>query len=377
MWRCTSNPQSTHQINMFDHYYAIIMAGGGGTRLWPLSRQARPKQMLRLVDDRSLFQGAVDRLFGEFPNEQIYVVTVKEQAKELQSQCPQIPPENFLIEPMPRGTAAVVGLGAIVLKQRDPQAVMAVLTSDHYIGNKEQYHRLLIAGFEVAQNGYLVTLGISPSFPATGYGYIQQGEFIGNFQGLNAYLTVQFKEKPDEAQARTMFEKGDHSWNSGMFVWKVDQILTEFSHQMPDLSKTLGEIGQAWGTPEQQNVLERTWPGIKTETIDYGVMEGAQRVAVIPAEDLNWSDVGSWGSLFDVLPADHKGNIIIGGQHVGVDTHDSLVYVSQEHRLIVTIGIDDLIVVDTGDVLLVCRKDQAQKVRQVVEQLKKTGQEYV
>ena len=362
---------------MFDHYYAIIMAGGGGTRLWPLSRQARPKQMLRLVEDRSLFQSAVERLTGLFSTEQILVITIQEQAKELQSQCPQIPEDNFLIEPMPRGTAAVVGLAAIVLKLRDPQAVMAVLTSDHFIGNKVQYHRLLAAGFEVAQNGYLVTLGISPTFPATGYGYIQQGEIIGIYQGIKVYKAVQFKEKPDEIQAQKLLEKGDHSWNSGMFVWKVEQILTELSHQMPDLSTSLEEIEQSWGTTERNKVLERIWPTIKAETIDYGVMEGAQRVAVIPAEGLNWSDIGSWDSLFDVLPADHTGNIIMGGQHVDLDTHDSLVYVSQEHRLIVTIGIDNLIVVDTGDVLLVCRKDQAQKVRHVVEQLKKTGQEYI
>jgi mannose-1-phosphate guanylyltransferase len=363
--------------NMIDHYYAIIMAGGGGTRLWPLSRQARPKQMLRLVEDRSLFQGAVDRLKGIFPDEHILVVTVRDQAKELQSQCPEIPVENFLIEPMPRGTASVIGLGATVLKQRDPQAIMAVLTSDHYIGNKDKYHQLLTAGFEVAQDDYLVTLGISPTYAATGYGYIQQGDFLNTYQNLNVYRTAQFIEKPNETQAMAMLAKGDHSWNSGMFIWKVEQILTEFSRQMPELAKALEEIGKAWGTLEQQNILDRYWSEIKTETIDYGVMEGAKNVAVIPAEKLDWSDVGSWDSLFDVLPVDHDGNIVIGGHHVGFDTQGSLVYVNQEHRLIVTIGIEDLIVVDTGDVLLVCQKKQAQKVRKVVEQLKKTGQEYI
>jgi len=162
-----------------------------------------------------------------------------------------------------------------------------------------------------------------------------------------------------------------------MFVWQVHQILDEIARQMPDLAGKLAEIGQAWDTPDRQATLERVWPAIQAETIDYGVMEGASQVAVIPAQGLNWSDVGTWDSLFDVLPADQAGNIVMGGKHIGVETHDSLVYVNQEHRLIVTIGVDDLVVVDTGDVLLVCHKTQAQKVRVVVNQLSKDGENYV
>jgi mannose-1-phosphate guanylyltransferase len=174
-----------------------------------------------------------------------------------------------------------------------------------------------------------------------------------------------------------MIASGDHSWNSGMFVWRVDRILEELAAQMPELHTRLEEIAGAWDTPARMETLQRVWPGIRPQTIDYGVMEGAAQVAVIPAANLGWNDVGSWDSLFDVLPADETGNIVMGGQHIGLDTRDSLVYVNQEHRLIVTIGVDDLVVVDTGDVLLVCRKDQAQRVRQVVDQLKKTGQDYV
>ena len=362
---------------MFEHYYAVIMAGGGGTRLWPLSRKAHPKQMLRLIDERSLFQTAVQRLNGAFPPERILIVTVADQAAQLKKQSPEIPLENFLLEPMPRGTASVVGLAAVALQQRDPEAVMAILTSDHFIGNEERFRQLLLAAYELATDGYLVTLGIAPTFPATGYGYIHQGELLGTYRGLNAYRALRFKEKPAEAQAKAMLESGDHAWNSGMFVWQADQILKEFDRQMPELSAALKEIASAWGTAEQDVVIEKVWPGIRQETIDYGIMEGASRVAVIPAKGLNWSDVGSWDSLFDVLPADRDGNIIMGGQHVGLDTNDSLVYVNQEHRLIVTIGVDDLVVVDTGDVLLVCRKDQAQKVREVVNQLKQLGQDYV
>lgn len=361
----------------FAHYYAVIMAGGGGTRLWPLSRQARPKQMLRLIDERSLFQTSVQRLNGLFPPERILVVTVAEQAEQLCKQAPEIPAKNYILEPAPRGTASVVGLAAVTLHHRDPQAITAILTSDHYIGNEERFRHLLRAAYEVARDGFLVTLGITPTFPATGYGYIQRGESLGIYQGLQVFRALRFKEKPDEDQAAAMVASGDHSWNSGMFVWQVERVLTEIEHHMPDLARTLHAISQAWNTPEQTSVIQQLWPQITPETIDYGVMEHARDVAVIPAEGLHWSDVGSWDSLFDVLPADEHGNIVMGGQHVGLETSDSLVYVNQEHRLIVTIGVEDLVVVDTGDVLLVCRKDQAQKVRQVVQRLRQEGKNYI
>jgi mannose-1-phosphate guanylyltransferase len=353
------------------------MAGGGGTRLWPLSRQSRPKQLLSLFDERSLFQIAVSRLEGVFPYERIFVVTVESQAALLKAQVPEIPAENYLIEPLPRGTASVVGLAAIALQQRDPQAVMAILTSDHYIGNEYRFRRLLEAAFTVAQEGYLVTLGVEPTFPATGYGYIQRGSLLGRYNKLDVYEVLRFIEKPGEEAARDMLHSGDHAWNSGMFVWRVDVILDEIKRQMPRLAQTLAEIGQAWNTAQQAEVLQKLWPALKNETIDYGIMEEANKVAVIPAAGLGWSDVGSWDSLFDVFQGNKQGNIVMGGEHIALDTQRSLIYVNQPHRLIVTIGVEDLIVVDTGDVLLVCRKDQAQKVRQVVDQLKESGQNYI
>jgi mannose-1-phosphate guanylyltransferase len=362
---------------MLEHYYAVIMAGGGGTRLWPLSRQARPKQMLRLVDDRTLFQIAVQRLGAVFPPERIFVVTVADQASVLQEQSPSIPVENFLLETAPRGTASVIGLAAIALNKLDPEAVMAVVTSDHIIQDEARFHRLLLSAYDVAQQDYLVTLGIAPTFPATGYGYIQRGECIGMFRELKAYRALGFKEKPDEERARSMLESGDHAWNSGMFVWRVSRILEEFAQQMPDLHTKLDEISAAWGHENAREVLGRVWGTIIPQTIDYGIMENADKVAVIPARDLGWSDVGSWDALFDVLPTDEDGNIVMGGRHIPLQTQDSLVYVDQDHQLIVTIGVEDLVVVDTGDVLLVCKKDQAQKVRQVVNQLKQSDDEYI
>jgi mannose-1-phosphate guanylyltransferase len=362
---------------MLDHYYAIIMAGGGGTRLWPLSRQARPKQMLSLFDDRSLFQTAVNRLEGLFPPERILVVTVQEQAAALQEQAPHIPVQNYLIEPEPRGTASVVGLAAIALQQRDPQAVMAILTSDHYMKNEARFRQVLQVAFQVAQDGYLVTLGVEPTFPATGYGYIQQGEKIGDYQGMQAFNVLHFKEKPDPDAANRLYHSGDHVWNSGMFIWRVEQILAEFNRQMPELAAGLSTIAEAWPSSGRGAVIQQVWSQLKSETIDYGIMEGAQNVAVVPAAGIGWSDVGSWDSLFDLLEGDQQHNIIIGAKHLGLDTRETLVYVEGAKRFIVTIGVEDLVVVDTGDVLLICSKDQAQRVRQVVHLLRDNGENYV
>ncbi len=362
---------------MNEHFYAVIMAGGGGTRLWPLSRQSRPKQMLALFDERTLFQTAVDRILEIFPPERIFVVTVQEQAHELQAQRTDIPAENYLIEPAARGTASVIGLAAVALQRLDPQAVMAVLGSDHFIADETGFRSLLRSAGEIAKDGYLVTLGIEPTFAATGFGYIKKGAPVGVYQGRAVFQVAQFKEKPGPAEAEAMLRDGQHFWNSGMFIWQVERILSEFERQMPELYAGLDEIRLELGSPHSQAVLERVWCGLRTETIDYGVMEAARNVVVLPAAGLGWSDVGSWDSLFDLLAGDEQGNIVMGGEHVGLETANSLIYTHQAHRLIVTIGVENLVVVDTGDVLLVCDKNQAQEVRRVVHRLRESGKDYV
>lgn len=364
------------ESSTLEHYYAVIMAGGGGTRLWPLSRQQRPKQMLSLFDERSLFQTSVQRLQGLFAPEHILVVTVESQAAELHRQAPQIPFENFLLEPQARGTASVVGLAAVAVQQRDPQGVMAVLTADHFIRQEDAFRDLLRTAYAVALEDHLVTLGIHPTFPAQGFGYIQRGALLAEWDGQPVYRVLRFKEKPNEEQARQMLVAGDHTWNSGMFIWRSARILAELERQMPHLAAALGQVSAAWSTPEREATIRRLWPSLANETIDYGVMEKAADVAVIPAEGLGWSDVGSWESLFDLLPGDENGNIVIGGQHVGLETKNSLVYATDDRRLIVTIGVEDLVIVDAGDVLLVCPRDQAQQVRQVVSRLKQEDRGY-
>jgi mannose-1-phosphate guanylyltransferase len=361
---------------MSEHHYAVIMAGGGGTRLWPVSRKERPKQLLPLIGQETLFQSTVKRLENLFPSERILVVTVEDQAREMRLQAPEIPAENYLIEPAPRGTASVVGLAAVVLQKRDPQASMAILPSDHFIRNVDLFHYLLKSAFDVAANGYLVTLGITPGSPSTAYGYIQQGRALDGEYKYPVYTVKRFKEKPDEETAQKLLRSGDHSWNSGMFIWRADVILTEIQKQMPVLAGELQRIGETWGTPKQDEVLHACWPDLKNETVDYGIMENAEKVAVLPAGGLGWSDVGMWSSLFEVLLPDMNGNIATNGNfHLAHETNDTLVYGGSDERLIVTIGVDDMVIVDTADVLLICKTEQSQQVREVVEHLKKHRQE--
>src|SRR5512135_2505544 len=230
---------------MNEHSYAVIMAGGGGPRLWPISRKNRPKQLLPLLGDETLFQGTVARLIDLFPPERILVVTVEQQAAEMQRQVPEIPADNYLIEPAPRGTASVVGLAATVLCKRDPEATMAILPSDHFIRNKDLFHYLLREGFDVAAEHYLVTLGITPLSPSSAYGYIQQGAPVTNDFKYPVYRVKRFKEKPDEKTAQEFLRSRDHSWNSGMFIWSAATILSEIERQMPDLYAGLSKIAAA------------------------------------------------------------------------------------------------------------------------------------
>jgi mannose-1-phosphate guanylyltransferase len=361
---------------MSEHTYAVIMAGGGGTRLWPVSRKEKPKQLLPLIGQETLFQSTVKRLENLFTPERILVVTVEEQAREMRLQVPEIPEENYLIETSPRGTASVVGLAAAVLHKRDKDASMAILPSDHFIRNRDLFHYLLNAAFDVAENGYLVTLGITPTQPSTAYGYIQQGEPLDGQYKYPTYNVKRFIEKPDEQTAQKLLRTGDHSWNSGMFVWRADTILGEIDRQMPELGGALKKISSAWGTDQQDAVLTENWRDLKVETVDYGIMESAEQVAVLPAGGLGWSDVGMWSSLFEVLLPDMDGNIATNSSlHLAHETHNTLVYGDSSERLIVTIGVDDMVVIDTGDVLMICKSDQSQKVKDVVEHLRKHRQE--
>jgi mannose-1-phosphate guanylyltransferase len=357
----------------FDHYYAVIMAGGGGTRLWPLSRSDKPKQMLALGSTRTLFQQAVDRLRGVFTPDQILVVTSEHQAVELKMQAEDLPDENFIIEPSPRGTAAVVGLAASILTLKDPQAVMAVLTADHIIGNVPLFHELIQAAFEAANENHLVTLGVHPDYPSSGYGYLQRGNPEGIFRGYQAYRVQEFKEKPDLETARIFVASGNYDWNSGMFFWKTDAILREYKLQMPDLFESLHEIGTNWGTDQRSETLEIIWDKIQPQTIDFGIMENAEEILMIPASDLHWNDVGSWDSLFDIIQSDENGIINLTAKSLTNDSKNALIYETNPEKIIASIGMENFILIDTPDALLICHRGETQKIRELVNKLKNEG----
>jgi len=351
-------------------YYAVIMAGGSGTRLWPLSRQKYPKQALKLVGDKTMFQYAVERIAPLFPWERILVVTRAAHAPILMEQAPDLPAENFILEPEGRGTAPAIGLAAIHLQQRDPNAIMAILTADHFITETERFCQVLKAAEQIALNGSLVTLGIQPSSASTGFGYIHQGPGLGEQNGFRYFVVHGFTEKPDPKTAQQMVASGEYSWNSGMFIWQVAQILSEFERQMPDFYLKLQSFMAMLDTPEYPAMLEKTWPMVTKETIDYGIMEGARQVVVIPVE-IGWTDIGSWGSLLELLPADKEENILIGN-HLEIDTKGTLVFGSK--RLVATIGVRDLIIIDTDDAVMICAKDREQDVKAIVTKLKDTKQ---
>jgi mannose-1-phosphate guanylyltransferase len=357
--------------------YPVVMAGGSGTRFWPLSRKSRPKQFLALAGDAPLLAATVARLPPLARPEHTYVVCGPAHAAAAKRMLPRLPRANFIVEPCARNTAPCVGLAALHVAAKDRRGIIAMLPADHHIGRPGDFREALAAAALLAERGAIATIGIKPSRPETGYGYLKVGPRMpvrGKKGKLQAHKVERFVEKPDVVTAARYLAGGDHLWNSGIFVFRADVILDEIRKAMPVLGEQLEAIEASLGTPAYARTLKRVFPDCPSISIDYGVMEKSHRIAVVPA-DFGWSDVGSFAALPDVRPTDHLGNVAEGDALV-IDGRNDVV-IATKGRPVAVVGLDDVVVVDAGDAILVCRRDRAQDVRKAVEELGRRGREDV
>lgn len=343
------------------------MAGGGGTRFWPLSRRELPKQFLNLTGKDILVNETFDRLKTSVPPEDIFVVTNVVHAEKTQSMmCGRVDKKHILAEPAARNTAACIGYAAMEIWKKYGDGIMCVVPSDHHIQDEAGYTQVLKRAIALAESSHsLVTIGIKPTFPSTGYGYIRKQEK----EGTDYCLVEEFVEKPEEEIAKQYLADGHYVWNSGMFVWKVSLILQYFKKLLPDIYECLEAVGDAMGTENEQKTLEKIYPHIPKISIDYGIMERADKVIVLDG-DFGWSDVGNLDALEVLHGKDAKGNVEVGNC-VLVDTEDTICYAKD--KLLVTACVKDLIVVEAEDAILICPKTKTQEVRKIVEELEKRG----
>ena len=348
--------------------YAVILAGGVGTRLWPRSRQSTPKQFTDIAGHgRTMIQATVARLEGLVSPEDTYVITGSRYAGLCSKQLDYLPEANVLVEPMGRNTAPAIALACAHLQCRDPEEVVAVLPADHLIQDSAGFRRALRQAERCAREGFLAVLGIQPTKAHTGYGYIQREDGPLPIAGdLPSFSVSRFLEKPDQATAEKFLADGAYYWNGGIFVSRVERLLAEYERQMPELYSSMNRIAAALGTVEQEDVLSAVWPTMPDISIDYGLMEGAEEVAVVPMQ-VGWNDLGSWDALESVVDQDAAGNYPVEGEILPMNSRGNII--AAEKRLVALIDVDDLIVIDAGDALLIGKKESIQQVKQVVAEL--------
>jgi mannose-1-phosphate guanylyltransferase len=349
----------------------LIMAGGIGSRFWPLSSNKKPKQFLNLIDDqRNMIQLTVDRIKEIADSEEIFIATSENYKNDVEKYLPEIPSENISIEPMRRNTAACIGLAALHIEEKHPEATMLILPSDHLISNNEEFINTIRSAAEIAEAGdNLVTIGIEPTRPETGYGYINYNQN----QFKEAYEVNKFTEKPDLKKAIEFIKSGNYLWNSGMFVWKVKTIRKMFKKYMTELDQALENINEVIGTAEEKEITYQEFKKLESISIDYGVMEKDDNIYVVPGS-FGWDDIGSWSSLADIKEKDEAGNVT-KGSYLTIKTNNSII--QAKDKLIAAVGMEDVIIVESEDAILVCNKDNDQDVKELRNLIAEKGMDHL
>jgi len=348
--------------------YAVILAGGSGTRFWPLSRRKRPKQLLELFGRGTLLEQTLARLEGTIPSERIYIFTNELIQGEIVQRLPAIPREQIVAEPAARNTAPTIGLAAHEICRRDADGLMVVLPSDHVITKQAEFIGVLGAGCRFATKGRLVTVGLKPTEPHTGYGYVRMGSLAERSDGQEVFQVLEFVEKPDLPTARRYVDSGQYLWNGGMFIWRASTLLHNLEKLQPAMAGGLAEIARNGGVGSVPN-LRRLYPGLEKISIDYAVMEKASDVFVIAA-DIGWSDVGSWSVAYDLHDKDEDGQVR-PAHSLSMNSRGNMIFSPKKY--VVTVGVDDLIIVETEDALLVCKRQSSQDVGKAVQEIERLG----
>ncbi|WP_157265550.1 mannose-1-phosphate guanylyltransferase [Paenibacillus sp. FJAT-27812] len=345
----------------------LIMAGGKGERFWPRSRVNLPKQFLNISGNKSMIQQTIDRLKIIIPVEQIFVITNELYAELIKAQIPDLPIENIIIEPIGRNTAPCVGLASIIIEEKFPESSMIVIPSDHIIKNEEEFIHIMKTAVEVSSSEErLVTLGITPTYPETGYGYVESSSETIQVNNSIVHKVNKFIEKPNEAKAKQYLEAGNYYWNSGIFVWKIEVIRKHIENLMPQMHDLLETMKLGFRHYNRDDVIRSEFSKMPDQSIDYGIMEKAHNIYVIPCM-LGWDDVGSWTALDRINNQDDNGNVIKGNT-LNIDTKRCII--ESNGKLIATLGVEDLIIVETDDVTLICKKDKAQEIKSLIKELK-------
>lgn len=358
-----------------NHLFVLILCGGGGKRLWPRSRVRSPKQFIKLFGQKTIFQETAARSKHLVPWSRVFVVTNYDYIDEIASQAPEIPKENIIAEPEAKNTAMAIGIGAIYIQRVDPLAIISNFASDHRISNLEKFYKAIETASWAANLGdFLVTVGIKPTFPHTGMGYIKIRKVFRKLDGNLVYKVEKFVEKPDVKTAKKFLSEGGYFWNANLYTWRADSILRALDRYLPKTASGLEEIRGALGAANEKKILVKAYKEAEDISIDFAVSEKSTNMLLVPA-DFPWSDIGDWKVAYDVSKKDKNGNVVIcekeGGEYRGIDTKNCLIHFSDQ--LIATIGVEDLIIVDTRDALLIARKDRAEEVKKLVEQLKEEG----